>query len=178
MRRPFFLLLPVSLVAGLSLGLLGCKAMLKPYEEALRQVHFELAGVSPSIELAFPLDRSKVNLDVRILLDNGSDVPLVADQLAGTLRLQHGGEPVKVGDLSFPGAIQAKAKAKSETNLQVSLGVKDLGPAWTLLRDAFTKGGDLRWELEGSGRVKVYGIFVNTPFRVGRTQGIEAWKKP
>ncbi len=173
MRRPPLLLLPVLALVGTS----GCKALVKPYEEALRQVHFELAGVSPSIELAFPLDRSKINLDVRILLDNGSDVPLVADQLIGTLWVQHGGEPVKVGDLSFPGSIQAKAKGRSETTLQVSLGVKDLGPSWTLLRDAYQKGGDLRWELKGSGRIKVYGIFVNTPFRVGRTQGIEAWHK-
>ena len=58
--------------------LAGCDA-LNPalqYQEAARQLRFSLDRVEPQVELAFPLEQSRLRLRLDVGVDNASDVRL------------------------------------------------------------------------------------------------------
>ena len=78
-------------VLALPLGTLGCVA-LNPairYQEAARQLRFSLDRVEPKLELAFPLEESRLRLRLEVGVDNPTGQALRTREVSGEIGRAH-----------------------------------------------------------------------------------------
>ena len=165
MRR--LLLLPALLL------LVGCEALspaLK-YEEAARKLRFTLDRVEPQIELAFPLERSRLRLRIDVGVDNPSDQRLRTRRVAGDLKLNAQGADYSLGSVSFPEGADIAPKGRSILKVDVALGYSDLKSAWGPLSGAVMRHEAATWSLNGEARFEVMGIEFGVPFRTSKGSG-------
>ncbi len=165
MRR--LLVLPALLV------LVGCDALspaLK-YEQAARQLRFTLDRVEPRIELAFPLEQSRLRLRLEVGVDNPSDQRLRTRRVAGDLKLSAKGADHALGSVSFPEGADIAPKGRSVLKVDVTLGYSDLKTAWGPLSGAVTRREPATWSLAGEARFEVLGIEFGVPFRTSKGSG-------
>lgn len=163
-------------VLGLSVvGLLsmGCDA-LNPalrYEEAARQLRFSLDRVEPRVELAFPLEQSRLRLLIEVGVDNPSDQRLRTRRVAGDLRLSAQGGEHALGSVSFPEGADIAPKGRSVLRVEVALGYADLRDAWGPLSAAVQRHEPATWSLAGEARFEIMGIEFGVPFRTSKGSG-------
>jgi len=165
MRR--LLVLPALLV------LVGCEALspaLK-YEEAARQLRFSLDRVEPRIELALPLEQSRLRLRLEVGVDNPSDQRLRTRRVAGDLRLNAKGADHALGSVSFPEGADIAPKGRSILKVDVTLGYNDLKAAWGPLSGAVLRQEPATWSLAGEARFEILGIEFGVPFRTRKGSG-------
>jgi len=165
MRR--LLVLPALLV------LVGCEALspaLK-YEQAARQLRFTLDRVEPKIELAFPLERSRLRLRLEVGVDNPSDQRLRTRRVSGDLKLNAKGADHALGSVSFPEGADILPKGRSVLKVDVTLGYSDLKTAWGPLSGAVLRHEPATWSLAGEARFEVLGIEFGVPFRTSKGSG-------
>lgn len=163
-------------VLGLSVvGLLsmGCEA-LNPalrYEEAARQLRFSLDRVEPGVELAFPLEQSRLRLQLEVGVDNPSDQRLRTRRVAGELRLNAQGGDYALGSVSFPEGADIAPRSRSVLRVEVALGYADLKAVWGPLSGAVQRHEPATWSLAGEARFEVLGIEFGVPFRTRKESG-------
>ncbi len=165
MRR--LLVLPALLV------LVGCDALspaLK-YEQAARQLRFTLDRVEPRIELAFPLEQSRLRLRLEVGVDNPSDQRLRTRRVAGDLKLSAKGADHALGSVSFPEGADLAPKGRSILKVDVTLGYSDLKTAWGPLSGAVMRHEPATWSLAGEARFEILGIEFGVPFRTSKGSG-------
>ncbi len=165
MRRLLFLA-PVIL-------LMGCDA-LNPalqYQEAARQLRFSLDRVEPRIDLAFPLEQSRLRLKLDLGVDNPTDVRLRTRRVAGDLRLQAQGGDHALGTVAFPEGMDLAPKGRSTLKAELSFGYGDLKTAWGPLSGAVLRHEPATWTLVGQARFEVLGIEFGVPFQTRRPSG-------
>ena len=165
MRR--LLVLPALLV------LVGCDALspaLK-YEQAARQLRFTLDRVEPRIELAFPLEQSRLRLRLEVGVDNPSDQRLRTRRVAGDLKLSAKGADHALGSVSFPEGADIAPKGRSVLMVDVTLGYSDLKTAWGPLSGAVMRHEPATWSLAGEARFEILGIEFGVPFRTSKGSG-------
>ena len=165
MRR--WLILPALL------SLVACNA-LNPavrYEEAARQLCFNLDRVEPRVELAFPLEQSRLRLRLDVGVDNPSDQRLRSRRVTGELRLQSQGEDFAIGQVSFPEGADLAPKGRTTLRVDVSFGYADLKSAWGPLSHAVLRQEFATWTLAGEGRFEIMGIEFGVPFRTYKESG-------
>jgi hypothetical protein len=165
MRR--LLVLPALLV------LVGCDALspaLK-YEQAARQLRFTLDRVEPRIELAFPLEQSRLRLRLEVGVDNPSDQRLRTRRVAGDLKLSAKGADHALGSVSFPEGADIAPKGRSVLKVDVTLGYSDLKTAWGPLSGAVMRHEPATWSLAGEARFEILGIEFGVPFRTSKGSG-------
>ncbi|HJW73959.1 MAG TPA: hypothetical protein VJ486_14130 [Geothrix sp.] len=165
MRRIW--VLPVVLV------MMGCDA-LNPalrYEQAARQLRFSLDRVEPQVELAFPLEQSRLRLKLEIGVDNPSDQRLHTRQVGGALRLNARNVDHSLGAVSFPEGADIAPKGRSTLRMEMSFGYADLKAAWEPLSSVVFRKERATWRLEGQARFEVMGIEFGVPLRVSRESG-------
>jgi len=165
MRR--LLALPALLV------LVGCEALspaLK-YEEAARQLRFSLDRVEPRIELALPLEQSRLRLRLEVGVDNPSEQRLRTRRVAGDLRLNAKGADHALGSVSFPEGADIAPKGRSILKVDVTLGYNDLKAAWGPLSGAVLRQEPATWSLAGEARFEILGIEFGVPFRTSKGSG-------
>ncbi|MBK8573497.1 MAG: hypothetical protein IPN91_12880 [Holophagaceae bacterium] len=165
MRR--LLVLPALLV------LVGCDALspaLK-YEQAARQLRFTLDRVEPRIELAFPLEQSRLRLRLEVGVDNPSDQRLRTRRVAGDLKLSAKGADHALGSVSFPEGADLAPKGRSVLKVDVTLGYSDLKTAWGPLSGAVMRHEPATWSLAGEARFEILGIEFGVPFRTSKGSG-------
>ena len=165
MRR--LLALPVLLV------LVGCEALspaLK-YEQAARQLRFTLDRVEPRIELAFPLEQSRLRLRLEVGVDNPSDQRLRTRRVSGDLKLNAKGADHALGSVSFPEGADILPKGRSVLKVDVALGYSDLKTAWGPLSGAVLRHEPATWSLAGEARFEILGIEFGVPFRTSKGSG-------
>jgi len=165
MRR--LLVLPALLV------LVGCDALspaLK-YEQAARQLRFTLDRVEPRIELAFPLEQSRLRLRLEVGVDNPSDQRLRTRRVAGDLKLSAKGADHALGSVAFPEGADIAPKGRSVLKVDVTLGYSDLKTAWGPLSGAVLRHEPATWSLAGEARFEILGIEFGVPFRTSKGSG-------
>lgn len=155
------------------LVLVGCEALspaLK-YEEAARQLRFSLDRVEPRIELALPLEQSRLRLRLEVGVDNPSDQRLRTRRVAGDLRLNAKGADHALGSVSFPEGADIAPKGRSLLKVDVTLGYNDLKAAWGPLSGAILRQEPATWSLAGEARFEILGIEFGVPFRTSKGSG-------
>ena len=153
--------------------LMGCEALspaLK-YEAAARQLRFSLDRVEPQIELAFPLEQSRLRLRLEVGVDNPSDQRLRTRRVAGDLRLNAKGADHALGSVSFPEGADLGPRARSVLKVDVTLGYNDLKTAWGPLSGAVMRHEPATWSLAGEARFDILGIEFGVPFRTSKGSG-------
>jgi hypothetical protein len=165
MRR--FWMLPVLALFA------GCN-VLNPalrYEEAARQLRFSLDRVEPQVELAFPIEKSRLRLRLEVGVDNPSDQRLRTRRVSGNLGLSAQGRDHALGSVSFPEGADIQAKGRSTLKVDVTLGYADLKEAWGPLSGAVLKHETATWSLAGEARFEMLGIEFGVPFRASKGSG-------
>lgn len=166
MRR--LIALPVVILFSL-----GCEA-LNPalrYEEAARQLRFTLERVEPNIELAFPLEQSRLRLRLVVGVDNPTEERLRTRRVSGDLRLSARGGDHALGSVSFPEGADIAPKGHSVLQTDVTLGYGDLKLAWGPLSGAVLHHESATWSLSGEARLDVFGIEFGVPFSTRKESG-------
>ena len=153
--------------------LLGCEA-LNPalrYEEAARQLHFTLDRVDPQLELAFPLEQSRLRLHLDVGVDNPSDQRLHTRRVGGNLRLAVQGAEHALGSVSFPEGADIAPKGRSNLKVEVTLGYGDVKTAWGPLSAAVLRHEPATWSLAGEARFEILGLEFGVPFSTRKESG-------
>lgn len=165
MRR--FWALPVLVLA------VGCEAINPAlrYEEAARQLRFSLDRVEPQVDLAFPLEQSRLRIRLDVGVDNPSDQRLRTRRVAGDLRLSAQGSDLPIGSVSFPEGADIAPKGRSVLKVEVALGYGDLKAAWGPLSGAVLRHEPATWSLSGEARFEVLGLEFGVPFRTRKDSG-------
>lgn len=153
--------------------LLGCEAINPAlrYQEAARQLRFSLDRVEPNVELAFPLEQSRLRLRLEIGVDNPSDQRLRTRRVTGDLRLSAQGGEHALGAVSFPEGADLAPKGRSVLKVDVAFGYRDLKAAWGPLSGAVLRHEPATWSLAGEARFEVLGIEFGVPFRTSKGSG-------
>ena len=153
--------------------LIGCDAINPAlrYEEAARQLRFSLDRVDPQVELAFPLEQSRLRLRLEVGVDNPSDQRLRTRRVAGDLRLNARGGDHALGSVSFPEGADIAPKSRSILRVEVALGYADLKAAWGPLSGAVQRHEPATWSLSGEARFEVLGIEFGVPFQTRKESG-------
>jgi len=175
-RKQIFFLRDVLCVLGVSVVAflpLGCDAInpALQFQEAARQLRFSLDRVEPQIELAFPLDRSRLRLRLDLGVDNPTDQRLRTRRVSGDLRLAAQGGDHALGTIGFPEGMDLAPKSRSTLRAEVVLGYADLKSAWGPLTAAATRHEAATWSLNGQARFEVLGIEFGVPFRTSKASG-------
>jgi len=153
--------------------LVGCEAINPAlrYEEAAQGLRFSLDRVEPRVELAFPLEQSRLRLRLEVGVDNPSDQRLRTRKVGGDLRLNARGQDLALGSVSFPEGADIAPKSRSVLKVDVSLGYGDLQSAWGPLSGAVQRHEPATWSLAGEARFEVLGIEFGVPFRTQKDSG-------
>lgn len=150
----------------------GC-AELNPallYQNAARQLRFSLDRVEPSLQLAFPLEESRVGFRVVVGVDNPSQVRFRARSLGGKLALEDGTQTHAIGQVSFTQGVDLAPGSRSQMPVDLSFTYRELKQAWGPLGAAI-RGRKGTWHVEGQLQLEAYGLPFTLPIRTSKTTG-------
>lgn len=153
--------------------LAGCQALdpAASYREAAKHLTFSLSKVEPRVDLAFPLERSRVRLKIFLKVENASDVRLSARALGGALAVTTKERTHALGHLAFPAGLDLAPRAQSEVIAELALDYGALQSAWEPLTEIVQHGRAATWTLDGEAKVDVYGIPLTLPLHATRKSG-------
>ena len=167
-------------VAGLSLlACAGCQSLdpTVAYREAARNLRFSLDRVEPRLDLAFPLDRSRLRLRLHLAVQNTSPTRLLAKALGGTLSMKMGEQTHAIGLVSFPSGLDLAASARSEGMAEIAFAYAAIKAAWGPLSEVLHHNKAAIWHLEGEAKLEVLGFPISIPLRA-TTQSGKPWDRP
>jgi len=163
-----------SLVAAVvALSLAGC-GHLNPavqYREAARQLRFSLDRVEPHLELAFPLEQSRLKLNVAIGVENPSDLGLRARGLEGVLKLDAQGAEHTLGIIALPEGVSLPSRGRSTLKMEMRFGYADIKASWPVLSAVVFRQEPATWLLDGQAQLDYLGVAVTVPVHVTRDSG-------
>lgn len=162
------------LIAVASLLMLtGCAALdpTAALRAAARELHFSLDKVSPRVELAFPLDQSRLVLDLDLGVQNDSGQRLRTRAVGGTLNLATAGANHGLGMVAFPEGMDIAAQSRSNLHAQVGLSYGQVREAWSAIRSSVVDHQPATWSLDGTAHVDVLGFDVAVPFKTSKGTG-------
>ena len=153
--------------------LAGCDAINPAlrYQEAARQLRFSLDRVEPQVELAFPLEQSRLRLRLDVGVDNASDMRLRTRRVSGNLRLAAQGGDHALGAIGFPEGMDLAPQGRSTLHAEVVMTYADLKNAWGPITAAAVRRESATWSLAGEARFEVMGIEFGVPFTTRKTTG-------
>jgi LEA14-like dessication related protein len=170
-RIPMLLrVLGLAVLGFLSLGCAAINPALR-YQEAARQLRFTLDRVEPRVELTFPLEQSRLIIQVDVGVDNPTDQRLRTRRVVGDLKLNAQGGEHALGSVSFPEGADIAPKGRSVLKVEVALGYGDLRSAWGPLAGALQRHEPATWSLAGEARFEMLGIEFGVPFSTRRESG-------
>jgi hypothetical protein len=166
MRRAW-LALPVLVLLS------GCQ-MLDPalaYQEAARKLTIRLERVEPNLELAFPLERTRLRLRLTLMVENPSELRLRTRSIGGRIFLDSGGGSRSISTVEAPRGLDLAPGARTPVILELSLAYADLQEAYGPLRSVILDGKSGTWRLEGQMNLDVMGIGLVVPIRSSKHVG-------
>lgn len=162
------------LLVAVPLVLLGGCQVLDPalqLQAAARQLHFTLERVEPGLDLAFPLDRSRLRLRLDLGVDNPSGVHLRTRSVSGDLHLLVQGVDHPIGTVTFPQGLDLVPGGRSTLHAELAFSYGDLRNAWGPLSGVVLHHAPATWTLAGEARFDLAGISFGVPFRARTTSG-------
>jgi len=143
----------------------------KEYQDAARSLRFTLERVQPSLELAFPLNRSRVAFNVILGVDNPSTVPFRVFGFEGTLRMETTGKLQPLGQVGMGQPLDLPAGGRAELPVVLSFTYQDLADRWPELQAVLHGEAAGSWELKGVLHAEVHGLPLQLPVRTRRSFG-------
>ena len=143
----------------------GC-SMVDPvmaYRAAAQQLHFSLERVEPKIELAFPLEQSRIRFRFELGVGNDSNLRLHARGLNCKLSLHSAEQINAIGDVGLPGGFDVAAKSKATVPLELALTYRDLQAVWRPIMDVVQNHKAATWKLDGTANLEALGIGFDVP---------------
>lgn len=155
------------------LALTGCAGFdpTAALRAAAQQLRFSLDKVTPRVELAFPLDQSRLVLDMDLGVQNDSSQRLRTRAVGGSLNLATGGASHGLGLVAFPEGMDIAAQGRSTLHAQVGLSYAQIKDAWTPIKAAALDHQPATWSLDGTAHVDVLGFDVAVPFKTSKGTG-------
>ena len=141
------------------------------YQAAARSLRFTLDRVEPDLQLAFPLERSRITFELTLAVENPSAVPFHIRGFTGAFRLETAGRPEPMGQMELVRAMDLPAGGRAELTVALSFAYQDLADRWPTLQRTLQGGNPGAWELEGTLRAVVHGLPVQLPVKVRRSFG-------
>ena len=135
------------------------------YRAAAQQLHFSLERVEPKVELAFPLDQSRIRFRFILGVRNDSDLRLHARGLNCKLSLDSAGQISTIGDVGLPGGFDVAAKSKATVPLELALTYRDIQAVWRPIMDVVQNHKAATWKLDGTANLEAMGIGFDVPIR-------------
>lgn len=146
-----------------------------PTEAQLRQaaelIQWRLLRVEPRLQLAFPLDRSRLELRLVMEATNPSPIALRARGLQGQILLDHQGRSHPIGTLNLDQGLDLPAGGRAEVPVQLSFTHKELSSAWQALSGSLGGGSEDVWRFEGRAHLQVLGVDFEIPVRARHSPG-------
>ncbi|MCE1229092.1 MAG: hypothetical protein LWX11_06360 [Firmicutes bacterium] len=152
--------------------LVGCDAInpARIYQEAARNLRFSLDRVEPSIQLAFPLEDSRLGLRLVMGVDNPTGLHFKALGLAGQLNLDEGARSHGLGQVAFTQGLDLAPNGRSQLPVDVTFTYRQLSQSWAPVRSAIQSGKGT-WRLEGQAQLQAMGVPFTVPVKVVRGAG-------
>jgi len=141
------------------------------YQEAARGLRFTLDRVRPELQLAFPLERSRIDLEVTLGVTNPSAVAFHLRGFEGLLSLQAEDGFKPLGQVRLARALDLPAGGSAELVVNLGFTYQDLAGNWPLLQAQLRGERPGAWELEGTLRGEAYGIPITVPVHTRRSFG-------
>jgi len=141
------------------------------YREAAQRLRVTLDRVEPNLELAFPLDRSRLRLRLTLSVENPSDLRLRVRSIGGRVFLDEGGASRSISALDFAKGLDLSPRARTPVVVDLSVAYGDLKEAYGSLRAVVLDGRPGNWRLEGQLQLDVLGIPVSVPLRASKYVG-------
>ena len=144
----------------------------RKYQEAARSLRFTLEQVEPDLQLAFPLERSRIGFNLTVGVQNPSTVAFHLRTFEGTFRLELGNQhhtPGPGDPAEPPGPARGRRGPAGGAP-----GVQLPGPGgtcWPDLEATLDRNRPGAWELDGTLRGEVHGLPGTVPVRTRRTFG-------
>ncbi len=161
-------------LAALSVLLLtGCAAFdpAAMLREAAKDIHFNLEKVSPRLELAFPLDQSRLVLDLDLGVQNDSGQRFRTRTIGGALNLAANGTSHGLGTVAFPEGLDIASRSHSALHAQVGLSYGQVREAWSAIRASVVDHEPATWSLDGTAHLDLLGMDVAVPFKTSKGTG-------
>ena len=162
------------LAAAASLLLLTGCAGLDPtaaLRAAAKDLKFSLDKVTPRVELAYPLDQSRLVLDLDLGVQNDSGQRLRTRTVGGALNLTTAGAGHALGSVAFPEGMDLQAHGRSTLHAQVGLSYAQIKEAWGPIKAAALDHQAATWSLDGTAHLDVLGFDVAVPFKTSKGTG-------
>src|SRR5690242_7246311 len=162
------------LLAAASLMLFtGCAALdpTTALRAAAKERKFSLDKVSPRLELAFPLEQSRLVLDLDLGVQNSTTEHFRTMAVGGTLNFATGGASHGLGMVAFPQGMDIAAHGRSTLHAQVDLSYAQVKQAWGPIRAAALDHQAATWSLDGTAHLDVLGFDVALPFKTSKGTG-------
>lgn len=153
--------------------LVGCPQGLDPtaaYREAARKIRFSVERVEPSLQLALPLDQSRLVLRVTVGLENPTGTRLRARGFQGRLSLDDQGAGHPLGGVAFSQGIDLPAQGRATVPVDLAFTYRELKESWSPV-SAAVKGRRATWRLEGNLDLEVMGFPFTVPVRASKGSG-------
>jgi len=133
------------------------------YRAAAQQLHFSLERVEPKVELAFPLEQSRIRFRFMMGVRNDSDLRLHARGLNCKLSLNSADQLSTIGDIGLPGGFDVAAKGNATVPLELALTYRDLQAVWRPVMDVVQQHKPATWKLDGTANLEALGIGFDVP---------------
>ncbi|WP_005031584.1 LEA type 2 family protein [Holophaga foetida] len=134
------------------------------YRQAASRLSFRLERVEPRLDMALPLDRSKLVVRMVLRVDNPSDVHFHARRIVGDLGFEEMGQLRRVGSVDLPQGVDLAPRATSPMVLDLTFAYGDLRRNWAPISQVVHQGDKAVWRLEGKASLDAFGIPITVPF--------------
>lgn len=163
--RPCWLAVPALLI------LTGCDLVdpVVVYRQAAQQLRFTLERVEPSIQVAFPPDRSHLGLRLTLGVDNPTSVRFKARGITGQIFLDAEGASRGIGQLDFAHGVDLAPGARTPLTVDLTFTYGELKDAWGSLRAVVLNTRPGTWRLDGQVSMEAMGIPITVPLRSRKT---------
>ena len=135
------------------------------YRAAAQQLHFSLERVEPKVELAFPLEQSRIRFRFELGVRNDSSLRLHARGLNCKLSLDSADQINTIGDVGLPGGFDVAANGKATVPLELALTYRDIQAVWRPIMDVMQNHKAATWKLDGTANLEAMGIGFDVPIR-------------
>jgi len=135
------------------------------YQAAARSLRCTLVRVEPSLQLALPLEQSRVRFRITLQVVNPSSLPFHLQGFEGAFRLESDGQMRPLGQLAMVRPLDLPANGQADLEVELVCTCQDLADRWPDLLSAVRGQHPGAWSLEGTLRGTVHGFPVRLPVR-------------
>jgi hypothetical protein len=135
------------------------------YQAAARSLRCTLVRVEPSLQLALPLEQSRVRFRITLQVVNPSSLPFHLQGFEGAFRLESDGQMRPLGQLAMVRPLDLPANGQADLEVELVCTCQDLADRWPDLLSAVRGQHPGAWSVEGTLRGTVHGFPVRLPVR-------------